>query len=74
MNESTKNLLLKSLSFLRNHNAIISRLRMVRRYSGAPQHPNIMHIAVTDKRNMSCPFCLYRNDNKNFLLYLTGSL
>lgn len=66
MNESTKNLLLKTLPFLRNHKAIISRLRMLRKYSGDPHHPNIMHIAVTDKCNMSCPFCLYRNDNKNF--------
>jgi sulfatase maturation enzyme AslB (radical SAM superfamily) len=66
MKESAKNLLLKSLPFLRNHKAIISRLRMLRRYTGDPEHPNIMHIAVTDKCNMSCPFCLYRNDNKNF--------
>jgi len=64
MNQSTKDLILKSLPFLRNHKAIISRLRMLRRYQGEPEHPNIMHIAVTDKCNMSCPFCLYRNDNK----------
>ncbi|KPK01324.1 MAG: hypothetical protein AMK71_06030 [Nitrospira bacterium SG8_35_4] len=64
MTQSTKDLILKSLPFLRNHKAIISRLRMLRRYKGDPAKPNIMHIAVTDKCNMSCPFCLYRNDNK----------
>jgi len=72
MKESTKNLLLKSLPLLRNHKAIISRLRMLRRYQGEPEHPNIMHIAVTDRCNMSCPFCLYRNDNKNFKIIDPG--
>ncbi len=66
MKQSTKNLLLMYLPFLRNHKAIISRLRMLRRYKGDPEKPNIMHIAITDKCNMSCTFCLYRNDNKNF--------
>jgi sulfatase maturation enzyme AslB (radical SAM superfamily) len=55
-----------SISFVRNHKAIISRLRMLRRYKGDPESPNIMHLAITDKCNMSCLFCLYKNDNKNY--------
>jgi sulfatase maturation enzyme AslB (radical SAM superfamily) len=51
---------------MRNHRAILSRLRMLRRYRGEPKNPNIMHLTITDKCNMSCPFCMYKNDNKNF--------
>jgi sulfatase maturation enzyme AslB (radical SAM superfamily) len=57
-----------SESFLRTHKAILSRLRMLRRYKGDPENPNIMHLAITDKCNMSCPFCLYKKDNKNYKL------
>ncbi|MEW6600322.1 MAG: DUF3463 domain-containing protein [Nitrospirota bacterium] len=53
-------------SFLRKHKAILTRLRHLRRYRGEPERPNILHIGVTDKCNMKCPNCLYRNDNKNF--------
>ncbi len=53
-------------SILRKHKAIITRLRHLRRYRGEPERPNILHIGITDKCNMKCPNCLYRNDNKNF--------
>jgi len=66
MKRKTKDIILNSLPFLRNHKAVLARLRMLRRYKGDPEKPNIMHITVTDKCNMSCPFCLYRNDNKNY--------
>lgn len=56
----------KFVPFMRNHKAIMSRLRMLRRYNGDPGRPNIIHMAITDKCNMNCPNCLYRNDNKNF--------
>ncbi len=50
----------------RTHRAILSRLRMLRHYRGDPRRPSMMHLTVTDKCNMSCVFCLYKNDNKNF--------
>jgi len=51
---------------IKNHKAVISRIRMLRRYKGNPRHPNIIHLAVTDRCNMDCAFCLYKKDNKNF--------
>jgi sulfatase maturation enzyme AslB (radical SAM superfamily) len=59
-------------AFLRKHKAIAARLRSLRRYKGDPGKPNILHIAVTDKCNMRCPNCLYRNDNKNFRVISAG--
>jgi sulfatase maturation enzyme AslB (radical SAM superfamily) len=52
--------------FIKNHKAVVSRIRMFRRYKGNPRHPNIIHLAVTDSCNMDCTFCLYKKDNKNF--------
>lgn len=59
-------------SVIKNHKAIISRLRMLRRYKGDPRNPNIIHLAVTDNCNMACPFCLYKNDKKNFKVIETA--
>ncbi len=56
----------KFKTFLRKNKAIVTRLRYLRRYRGEPRKPNIIHIGVTDKCNMKCPNCLYRNDNKNY--------
>jgi sulfatase maturation enzyme AslB (radical SAM superfamily) len=56
----------KSVTFLRSIKGIIVRLRSLKRYKGDPEKPSIMHLAVTDKCNMSCAFCLYKNDNKNY--------
>ncbi len=54
------------LHLTRTNRAMVSRLRMLRRYKGDPKRPNIIHLAITDKCNMSCKFCLYKKDNKNF--------
>jgi sulfatase maturation enzyme AslB (radical SAM superfamily) len=59
-------------AFLRKHKAIVARLRSLRRYNGNPRRPNILHIAVTDKCNMKCQNCLYKNDNKNFKIISAG--
>jgi len=58
----------KSVTFLRNIKGIVVRLSSLKRYRGRPESPNIMHLAVTDKCNMTCRFCLYKNDNKNYKL------
>ena len=62
----------KFKTFLRKNKAIVTRLRYLRRYNGEPGKPNIIHIGVTDKCNMKCPNCLYRNDNKNYKIISAG--
>jgi sulfatase maturation enzyme AslB (radical SAM superfamily) len=68
MNNSNNTHPHKSFTFLRNVKGIIVRLSSLRRYKGHPERPSIMHMAVTDKCNMTCKFCLYKNDNKNYKL------
>lgn len=65
MNNNSSDQFKRSFRFARTHRAVISRLRMLRGYNGDPQKPNIIHLAITDKCNMSCTFCLYKNDRKN---------
>ncbi len=66
MNRNNNNSPHKSAAYLRNLKGIIARLRSLRRYKGDPEKPSIMHLAITDKCNMACVFCLYKNDNKNY--------
>ncbi|MBI5055744.1 MAG: radical SAM protein [Nitrospirae bacterium] len=56
----------KQSPVLRNLKNAGVRLSTLRKYNGDPRRPTTMHVGITDRCNMSCPYCLYKNDNKNF--------